>query len=296
MGSSGGGGSSGKVRHRANLEDLQDAWLGNSSDIVLNMADEIEAVGDNSPYNHAILYDPSDDIEQALMLFETYWDKAEQLDALNDWDASVQRAIASADDADLLSSDQLDDAVDAFDTRQRGSIADAYNRFSGGMALNNAAMSSAFVLGLAKIENRQAEVKAEYEANLGLKFREIRSNFILQAAAHILQFTLADVEAAKNAAYLGGEIRRFTILAHQEFHKEDLALDVRDASWNIGLFQYPGNLIASIGGGVLIPDADKKSTSAASVIGGAIGGAAMGSAAGPVGTAVGGLLGVLGAL
>jgi hypothetical protein len=94
---------------------------------------------------------------------------------------------------------------------------------------------------------------------------------------------------------------RIAIVAKKEQTDADIQIDDKDALWDLEVFQYGGNLLASIGGGT---SSSKGPSLAASVIGGALGGAAAGAYVGSVipglgtaaGAVIGGVLGAAGGL
>ena len=72
-----------------------------------------------------------------------------------------------------------------------------------------------------------------------------------------------------------------------------MEIDVHEATWDLELFAYGGNLLAAIGGGVMNPKA-KKTSNTASMMGGALTGAVAGAYVGSVVPGIGTAIGAVG--
>ena len=92
------------------------------------------------------------------------------------------------------------------------------------------------------------------------------------------------------------EGKRIKIVAKKEENDLEIKIDEADALWDLEVFQYGSNLLASIGGGTVSPGGKEPST-AQSMIGGAMSGAAAGAMlGGPWAAVIGGVLGAASAL
>ena len=93
------------------------------------------------------------------------------------------------------------------------------------------------------------------------------------------------------------EANRMKIVALKEQTDTDLKYDEADATWDLEVFQYGCNVLASIGGGVASPKGSKQPSTSQSMIGGALSGAAAGGMIGGLpGALIGGVLGAAGGL
>lgn len=88
------------------------------------------------------------------------------------------------------------------------------------------------------------------------------------------------------------ESNRIKIVAKKEQTDTDAMIDRADGLWDLEVFQFGANLLASIGGGTAMTSSNAKPNVAMSVIGGAMSGAAAGAMiGGPYGAIIGGVLG-----
>ena len=156
-------------------------------------------------------------------------------------------------------------------------------RFEAGMRDINAVTSSAFAIGRALIEENQDRQVAKFSSDLHLK---AFSDDAIKVIGMKLEFQRA-------ASAMIAEANRIKIVAKKEENDINIKLGEKDALWDLEIYQYGSNVMASIGGGVSNPGAKGPST-AQSVIGGAMSGAATGamvSNGNPVATVIGGVLG-----
>jgi len=118
---------------------------------------------------------------------------------------------------------------------------------------------------------------------------------------------VADGIMAKDIAHLGlyqalgqltTEANRIKIVAKGEENERNIKFDTLDATWDLEMYQYGGNMLAAISGATS-GTIGKEPSTASSVLGGAASGAAAGTAIMPgwgtaIGAVVGGLAGLLG--
>ena len=243
-----------------------------------------------------------------------------------DWDSwadayAVVRGIIDWDgisDAEIVNdvaafADQLDDEI----------LTKVLPRFEAGMRDINAVVSSAFVIGRAIIEGMRDKDVAKHSSALRLnatnlnlesdmKKEELRSlatrnyladqiakkSTVLQGDEQILKVLLSKYAWKESYTKFAIEANRMKIVAKKEETDGNLELSESVATWDLELFQYGANLLASIGSGTMVPK-EKKKNLAASAIGGGLTGAAAGamygasssSITGPVGAAIGTIIG-----
>lgn len=294
MGSSGGG-SSGKVSHSAYLEACHNDWLNHTGvDTIEKSITEVmdSAIG-SSPWTGLSAYNPDAAIAEYEAGIKAFAVLLAGLSDTADWNAfyaNAALALDGAGDANIAAdvaayADVLDDNIA---TR-------VLPRFRRGMQDINAVVSSAFPIGEAIIEAFQARDVAKYAASL----RSALGDKHLQATEQMMNMMARRIGWEESYVRLLIESKRIKIVAKKEQTDQDATIDEADAKWDLEVFQYGGNLMASIGGGTAIPNMAKKNVGA-SVLGGAVTGAAAGAYVGSVvpgiGTAVGAAVGgVLGA-
>lgn len=282
-GNSGGGGGSGAVSYPDYMQDLHSEWLDDTGTDTLteSMTSVMESAIGNSPWTTKAAYDPDVDIAAMLASGVTLQTLVTLLSSGTALDTLI---------TNILDESRIDTAVTEFaadlDARLTSEI---IPRFERGMQDINAVVSSAFVLGRALIEENHDRQVAKYSADLHMKA-------FSDDAIRIIQLKL---EYQKVASSVIAEIYRMKIVAKGEENNLNMEIDDKDAKWDLEVFQYGANLLASIGGGTG-STAKPGPSQAQSAIGGALSGAAAGAVAGstfgPYGTAAGAVVGgVLGA-
>jgi len=304
----GGGGSSGQVRYPAYVERIHEDWLdATGSDFINASVTEVmnDALG-ASPYAAATAYDPDADIASYIAAVGDFRTTVAALIGHMELAPTLPTVVSEADiTADVAN---LESQVETLkDNRLTGTV---IPRFEAGMRDVNAVVSSAFVIGRAVIESEaDAEVTRE-AARHGSKLRIA----VKATDAQVGELNLKEAELVNKAYQVGADFEkvaaqlmveayRIKIVAKKEEADTNQEYDVADAHWDLEVFQYGANVMASPAGGTGVPSGKK--LTAGSVIGGALSGAAaggiagammggtvMGMGAGPFGAIAGGLLGL----
>ena len=276
----GGGGGSGAVSYPAYMQDIHGDWLDNSGAdaISSSITDIMNAATGNSPWTGQVAYDPDAD----LTVMTNSADDLQTLVDLLSSGTTLDTLIAG-----ILDHTRVDLAVTEFaadlDARL---VADVLPRFERGMQDINAVVSSAFVIGRALIEQNQDRQVAVYSAGLHMKA-------FSDDAIKVINLKL---EYQKMATHALAEVNRIKIVAKKEETDTNIRIDEEDAKWDLEVFQYGSNVLASIGGGTA--QTQKGPSTAQSVMGGAMAGAAAGTMVGGPGwgTVIGAVLGAASAL
>ena len=276
----GGGGGSGIVSYPAYMETWHSMALDDTGVDVLttSLTAVMDAALGSSPWTAQAAYDPDADI--AAMLAGV--NLSQTLVTLLSTGTTLDTLIS-----EILDHTRVDDAVVEYaadlDARL---VAEILPRFEAGMRDINAVVSSAFVVGRALIEENQDRQVAKFSADLHYKA-------FSDDAIKVIQLKL---EYQKMVSQMLVETYRIKIVAKKEENEVEMKIDEADGLWDLEVFQYGANLLASIGGGTMQPQGKEPST-AQSMIGGAMSGAAAGAMiSGPTGALVGGVLGAASAL
>lgn len=277
----GGGGGSGRVDYPDYMEAVHQDWLEGAASSRLTTenvtAIMAAAIGD-SPFSGESAYDPETDldaIDTAVCAFNTVVDA---LSHLTDWETAIANA-ASVLDASVITDDYINEDVDAYAEVLDDQLETvAIPRFEAGMLNVNAVMSSAFVLGRAIMEGMRNRDVAKYSAGLREKMHWHRNDMVLKSVDRMLGDLIQRVEFERHVAILTSEAKRIRIVAVKEQTDQDLTISEEDARWDLEVFQYGANVLASIGGGTA--GTKKEPSKAQSAIGGALAGAAMGAQVG----------------
>lgn len=284
--SGGGGGTSGKTDYPDYMKDFQGDMLNQTgTDLVtMSVIDAMNAGFGNSPYTGVNAYDPAADTTAYTTVLTAFKAMLAGISDTGDWADFYAQARTTIDNAvDLAAdiaayADQIDDEI----------TTKVLPRFRRGMQDINAVVSSAFPIGEAVIEGFRDREVAKYSSELRLK----NADFIMAGTGQMLQLMMNRIgwEEAYAKTYI--EAMRIKIVAHKEQADQDAKLDAEDALWDLELFKYGSNVLASIAGAVNQGTTSKGPSTMQSVIGGAMTGAAGGFMVGGVpGAVVGGVLG-----
>lgn len=329
-GSGGGGGGSGSVNYPFYMRQFHTWQLDNNNTDFprYNVVEVQNQLFDNSPWTAYTAYDPDSDISawegEIANFFALISGIADEGNWADFYD-QAETSIPDAADIDLsdvngITDAEIDNDIDAFSDQLSNDLTTkALPRFRRGMQDINAVVSSAFPIGEAVLEAfRLTEVarhgssirltaagkNADIElgkANIRVENEKLKTQvkfFRVQASELMLRLLIDRI--GWNEAYMKTfiEANRIKIVAKKEENAVNMKIDEEDALWNIELFQYGANVLASIGGGVSNPKI-KEPSAVQSAIGGALSGAAAGgqiTGGNAYGYAIGAVLGAASAL
>jgi len=241
------------------------------------------------------------------------------LSPTTDWTTFLEQAATKIDE-DLIPEDgYVDDVIDAFDDQQTNMLLRYTNRFASGMRDINAVCSSAFVQGIAYLQNLHARDVAKFGSDLRLQLARERvglvssavdqmaqmndrkmlhkqqlvaeygqlatakATAILQAAATLVQSLYNKIQVDQASTSLLVDMNRIAIVARKERTDVEAEYTIRQGTWDLELFQYACNVLAAIQGGIGGPGG---ATMSAKPSGSALGGALSGGASGALGGAM----------
>jgi hypothetical protein len=280
MADAGGGSASGRIDFPTHMKTIHQDWLNQTGTdtIESSMVDAMNAALGASPYVGMTAYDPATPLTAMDTAVGAYNTRVDALDSDGDWITAIDTAVAKADAA------VFDDAfivadIAAFRTQLDDQITNTIlPRFQAGLRDVNAVMSSAFVIGESIIEGMATNEVAKYGTDLRVKFNIQRNDFVSKGAESIIRNLYAIAELEKNVAHYTVESERMRIAALKEKKDAENTILVKNGRWDLETFQYGANLLASIGGGTVVPQGSGSPSTGQSVLGGALSGAALGSA------------------
>jgi hypothetical protein len=302
MASAGGGSTSGRIDFPDHMKTIHQDWLNQtgSDTIEASMVDKMNAALGGSPFTTMTQYDPATPLtamDTAVGAFNT---RVDALDPDGDWEVAVDAVKAKADAAVFDDAFVVADIAAFRATLETQLINTVLPRFQAGLRDVNAVMSSAFVIGEGIIEGMLTTDVAKYGTDLRLKLNLQRNDFIVKGVESILRNLYAITELEKNVAHYTIEAQRMRIAALKDKKDGENTALAKDGRWDLETFQYGANLLASIGGGTVVPQAPNGPSTGQSIIGGALSGAAVGANVGGGngwitggGALIGGLLGGL---
>ena len=285
--SGGGGSSSGSVNYPMHMKATHGNWLYGGFTDWLSGEDVMTssvvtlmntAMTGNSPYNSITATDPDG----------AFFNSG---DTLSDYAAQgafklLQLFLAETPES-LYTSYATDAAATAMIAAFSTDLATEYAariipNYNVGYTDINATMSSAYTLGLVHIAAQQTREVAKFTA-------EIKTRIALQRVQ-------MKMEWRRLLSTLSLENTRLYLAAKHEETEDNLDYAVKDATWDLEMYQYGNGVMASISGASTVKHGrDSKP----SVLGGAMSGAAMGAmvgaqigaAGGPIGAGTGALIG-----
>lgn len=148
--------------------------------------------------------------------------------------STVQTKLTALDTAisALSDSTELDNAQDTFEQDTENTYLRAINRFAGQMSEINAVNSSAFILGMALMENSRQRHIADFRSKLAMQDRYTA----LQAKA----------ERAK----LEIDFQKMKLVAATDKISQHVEMAVQSEMYGLELWEYGQNMLAAISGGV----------------------------------------------
>lgn len=293
--------TAGKVDFPDHMKTAHSDWLDNTGADTMpateSMVDLMSASIGASPYGSMTAYDPDTSLDNMDTAVSGYDTAITALDYEQDWEDAVDAAVA-----------KLDAAVfdDAYITSEASAFGDDLDdqlenvvlpRFKGGMRDVGAVMTSAFVVGQAIIEGMRDRDVAKFTADLRFKLNIQRNDFVYKGVEAMLRDRIAEVEFEKSYMHYAIEAYRMRIVSEKEKKDTENNISVADGRWDLETYQYGANLLASIGGGTMVPSGNDSPSKTQSAIGGALAGAAIGGTiGGGWGAAAGAALGLVGGI
>jgi ribosomal protein L30E len=295
-GSSGGGGSSGKVDYPDYMKTFHNDMLNNTGADTFesSVVDACNAALGASPFATMAAYVPDTmitNMESALTAFSSY------ITGLSTYTtyANLINEAATIHTNTLANSTYLNASITAL-SNQLASDVNTYllPAFNAGMRDINAVYTSSFGTGGAMILRKAAADAAKYGADLysDVYFKG-RLQFVMSMGEMIVKTEVGTQEAL---AKLIIDAKKIIVIMKKEQAEEDKDIDEKNAKWDLEVFKYAGNALASIGGGTSSTGSTPSKTQSA--LSGALAGASMGAAVGGpmgagIGAAVGGIAGLL---
>ena len=209
------------------------------------------AIDDGSPFAAAYSYDPTADLGEAESRYDDYDTFIDALDPDADWGTHFDAAKTKVDEL-TVDSTEIATWVDEFEERLEPRKVRAMNRFAGGMFDINAVVGSAFVMGLAAVENEKTRTVGEFDARISSIAYHERGPLVIQAVAEMGRALMFKAESERLATVVFADLKRVNILAQKEYLEEELGIATQDAAWELEMWQYGGNLLSSLAGTAVV--------------------------------------------
>lgn len=205
-------------------DDILDyARAGAASELSMAIAASESALDQNADWEELV-----DTVNSKLADYLTVRADLDISTLLTDADTAAQAQIADAIQAaaDILAGTDLDDIIAAFTARQDAAHATAIRRFASRMADYDAVHSSAFVLGLALIENQHLIEIAGFQGQLELDtYRSVVTGYLQNVQAAVLaQVQVASVNSeARDRFFANGIQSMVNMLVNKTQFEQGLA-------------------------------------------------------------------------
>lgn len=281
----GGGSSSGKVDYADYLKQFHQYALGWDKDLNNDdgaptgggiLAAFEDAAAAPNPYEDAYAFDPTELLELAENGLASFQDEVQDFTPIELWQDLLPAIIQGVDDLITQDSQEVTDAVEAYSRRDATALMRSVGRFAAGMADVGAATSSAYVMGLALLENEHLQRVDKVNKDLTIMKHNDRTKLIAGELGSLMRYYAARLELLGSAAHLRGDLSRMSVVAQTERHETDLEYDAKDRMWEINLYKHIATLLASFSGGqAMTPQAEHSKSK--SVLGGALAGGAIGA-------------------
>lgn len=291
----GGGGSSGKVDFPAHMKTAHADWLDDTGTDTMTFSVVSlmnTAMSGASPYNGYVPKDPDAAFFAAGNSLSNYTSVYEYLSNLSSDDLNAIFSSYITDDETRIAaaiaahSALLDDEIST----------NILPKFKAGMVNINATMGVGFVIGESLILDSKAKKVADTDAKIRLQRLQEGGDLALRRLGTWIDWR-------KTLTGLSTETSRIYLAAYGDRDDDYLEGLHKDATWDLEMYQYGTQVMASISGQP--SQAMPRKSKTASAIGGAMSGGAMGAmvagasggaVAGPVGIGVGASLGLAAAL
>lgn len=240
---------------------------------------DIAETHDHSPFEGQEAYDPDSRLSRMSSEWTTWATIVNALDADTDWkvlnDAADTQVDLVASSADITA------VIDEVDSAQTKSLMTSVSRFSAGMSDIGMINSSAYIIGLAMLEDEHQRAVRKTNKELHLENYKQKVQMRENATKDMVRMFVGQNESKRALAATKIELERMGIVAEKEQYDRDLILAVKDAQWEVEVWQYGSNVLAGISGGMGSTQHGANSDlEGGSKLGGALSGAMAGAASG----------------
>jgi hypothetical protein len=248
-------------------------------------------------------------VDAAVGKFSSFDD----IDFLDSLDTAISGLLAAVESA--LSSSSITDMVTAFENNKKVRFLRDVGIWNAGMADINAVHTSSFIIGQAlqqiEFSNSVDQYEREIKANVYTRIIQAgidayvkaetlrvhnKDNILIQGPDAMSKLESLKGQLQSQLIQMKAEIERLSIVAMKENTDRQLGIDVDDAKWDMEVYMYGSNVMASISGATAGRMGETGVSTGQSVLGGAFAGASIGASMGnpllaAAGFVAGGLLG-----
>lgn len=256
MGKSSSGGSSGTVSFPDYMQDMHRTWLNDWADdpgsrpfasgtfpnVGVAMKNATSAVGGN-PYTGAVAYSPDTDLGNAQDALEDFG-----VDLASGWSEFLTSAMDGMD-VTIASPVGFDDRFDVVNSRIRTEQGKGISRFNDRFVDITAIHSKNYAMSLVQQEQHTMDRIHEITTTQEETVRNTRLSLLAQ-------FGSVRLDGMRALAVQQSEVSGLTTLGKVQEQQVNQDLENSEATWDLKLFAYGGNVLAASAGGFAEPEKD----------------------------------------
>lgn len=257
----------------------------NVADAMLNAS---SAYG-GSPFELVAAIDPSDDLASVKSALDDYEG------AVSDYSGdTVEDALDSAKawaDDNLRDDAAIEDVVELADLRSRRAMLRNMTSAACGLRDIRGVMSTQFGAAMVLAGNEHASHVANFEVQLRLASEREWRNYIVSIGEMMHNAELAKINALANVVVGHTDYLKVSVAMRQDQQAIDIDYEVKDALWDLELFNYGGNILAALAGAAVQPRGQTRGERIGAAITTSLaGGLQLGMATGNVGAGIAGMV------
>lgn len=245
--SGGGGGSSGITDYPPYMKTMHESWL-----TALN--GYLTTALSSNPYATSEVYDMTSDLNSFLDSYNILSDRLTTFNELTDFD-SISAAVSKVlQHEEILADDgRISEVVNNYSKRQNRSMLSNLGKFKASMTSggNKVFGSSTLALGEAIFRNIVTDNVADFDAKVSLDSNNKKMDLYAAMVSFVMEQKKYRMELYKAlhvsyADYIRTKIQDFT-----NKYAGDLEIALREATYELGLYAFGGNLLAAISGATI---------------------------------------------
>lgn len=244
---------------------------------------DLNSARSSNPYSGAAAFDPTLILADIQTKDEEFEDAVGSLSPEGNFEDFLQTSRRELSSVDIIEADDvtdldIDDEIDQQARAVENRITPEMLRSAGRLAVSyhqaNGLRSTGFVFGLADLERAQADkvtdfrdkargdalaIKLQYQAQGGLAKQKAdfegkaldyraQTQYALAGAVELLRQNLSKVTLTGDIVARRLDVGKTKIVAFKEQNDMGVMLDVKESTWDLDLYAYFGNFLASVSG------------------------------------------------
>jgi hypothetical protein len=226
-------------------------WTDNLLYSVVDAINANSTWGGGSPYAGVAAYDPSSDLDDMQSRFDDFDNLVTALDPEVDLETALAFANAQVDPTAELA--DIDDYVDALETREKGAFNREVARVTSGMFDIRGVMTSQFGMVLSSMEDGRRNSLDANDKEMRLQAFNRGQQLKLGIADTYLRQKSQQIELNRVAVAMQSDLSRLKITGYGDELAMNLEMATRDGTWDLELLEYAKGGMAAITGAAMVP-------------------------------------------